>query len=679
MRLIFILLLFTFGVGVLSASAQVPGEDSLLRIVNTGRQDVQVILALITLGDLHSRVDVIKAKHYNLAAIVTSQALPDYQLQSKAYAQMVHLMYNTGQKDSALFYLGILQTLPAKVASEAERDAINSNYYSTAGLFYKITGNYNKAIEYIQLSIGLLQKKGTNQVSFAGQLLNLGNLYVRTGNYDKATAQYFSSLRIFEQAGNQYGLAYCYQGLSSAFTKLKQYPRALSYAEKAIAIKILLKDNRGVATAQSGLGAIYSGMADYPKALQYFKAALSAAAGLKLVTEQQINHFEIAKVYAATHLPALAEENFEKSRALAKQLGDTLSIASIDIELAAVRNNVQDISMLHQLENSLLVFEKEGDREHRAATLQHIAAFYRSSGQFEKAYTYLDAYKQSTDSINNNKLQLQVAVLEAQYNAEKKENEINLLKKDQALNRALLQKQRLLQIAGIALIGILVLAGLLVAARFRLRERTKELALRNRIAADLHDDIGSSLSSIHMLSQMAATQNVNAATQHMLTKMSNNVQETVENMSDIVWAVKAGGNDAQSLKSRMERHLFQVTQLKNIHSSFKGDGLDAAQLSIQQRKNLYLIFKESINNTLKYALATNITVAIDFHPPLLQMNITDDGKGFDTTFDNNGNGLKNMGERARELNGQLSIVSHPGSGTSITLACKVNTPARIFG
>lgn len=139
------------------------------------------------------------------------------------------------------------------------------------------------------------------------------------------------------------------------------------------------------------------------------------------------------------------------------------------------------------------------------------------------------------DSIQNNEIQAQFKKIEEQYNLEKNEKQIAILKKDQEINRQQLRVQKIFIITSI-LITLFVLVGIWMAInRYKLRQRMKELELRNRIAADLHDEVGSSLSSIHVLSNMATRhlqrdQKLNDT----LGKISSNAQDTMERMSDIV-------------------------------------------------------------------------------------------------------------------------------------------------
>ncbi len=198
----------------------------------------------------------------------------------------------------------------------------------------------------------------------------------------------------------------------------------------------------------------------------------------------------------------------------------------------------------------------------------------------------------------------------------------------------------------------------------------KELELRNRIAADLHDEVGSSLSSIHMLGQMA-TQTNEATRYDLLSRMSNNARETMDKMGDIVWMIKPGETEAVSLKQRMERFAYEIGTSKNIEISVQLEQLEKIKLTMEQRKNIYLIFKEALNNAAKYSGANRFEIEASLQNKDLVMLIKDEGRGFNPNEVKKGNGLDNMMNRARELGAELKIQSAVNEGTTVNLVVPV--------
>jgi two-component system, NarL family, sensor histidine kinase UhpB len=653
--------------------AQQAIEDSLNKVVADYKDEAEVARAYNALGYEYTRKDVAKARSYFGNAIIIGKKIKNFKRLSSSYSALVYLLHDAGKPDSAEYFISLVKNLVEQAGSESEKIALNSNYYTVAALYYRKTGANQKAIPFLEKAIELLIKMGDKE-STAGQTLNLGNAYVDLGNFQKGTEMHLKALRIFEEVGSQRGMSFCYQSLSTSFTQLKQYKQALIYANKSLKIKTTINDRRGLGTAQSGLGNIYFGLKDFDKALYHFTAALNIAREQKILPDEQENYLNIAKVYKAKSDSRQAIEYFNQSKLLAKQLRDTSSVAAIDAELIALQYNTQKITASeNKLKTSIELFQEQGDLNRQASGFKNMVDFYTGNKEFEKALEYNNKYHQAVDSLQNNQLQLQVKKMEEQYTVEKKEKEITLLKKDKELQQQKLFRQRAL-FAGAALLLLLSLIGIwLLINRNKLKERMKELELRNQIAADLHDEVGSSLSSIHMLSQMATQHGNDATHKDILTRMSGNAKETMDKMGDIVWMIKPGENDSASLKERMERFTYEICGSKNISVSLQLDELsirpggEKLKLSMEQRKNIYLIFKEAVNNSVKYSGTEKIEVKASLKNKELVLQVKDFGKGFDRGLVKKGNGLDNMQHRAKELKGFIAIDTSINGGAALML------------
>jgi ligand-binding sensor domain-containing protein/two-component sensor histidine kinase len=225
----------------------------------------------------------------------------------------------------------------------------------------------------------------------------------------------------------------------------------------------------------------------------------------------------------------------------------------------------------------------------------------------------------------------------------------------------------LLCVAGICTMAVLLY-------RYRIKKAIQMERLRTRIATDLHDDIGATLSSISMYSEAIKTQlkENNPQLESVLNKMGENSRDMVNSMSDIVWAINPDNDDGEKLLQRIESYAADMCALKKIHLHFTADDkLKTVSIPLEHRKNIYLIFKESVNNAVKYSGAKNIFISLHLKAHELLLTIKDDGAGFDTNTVKKGNGLKNLELRAAEISGTLLVDSSPGKGTVISLICMV--------
>ena len=218
------------------------------------------------------------------------------------------------------------------------------------------------------------------------------------------------------------------------------------------------------------------------------------------------------------------------------------------------------------------------------------------------------------------------------------------------------------------------------------RSRTERLVelerVRARIATDLHDDIGSSLTQIAILSEVANQQSGvadGANGSEPIARIISVSNELVDTMSDIVWAINPKKDHLSDLLQRMRRFASDVFTARYIPFQFRApDAERDIELGANVRREVFLIFKESVNNVVKHSDCTRAEIEFQIEADWLVLKVIDNGKGFDSAlaFDEGapvissargGNGLPSMRKRAQEMGGQFQIVSRIGEGTTATL------------
>jgi signal transduction histidine kinase len=204
----------------------------------------------------------------------------------------------------------------------------------------------------------------------------------------------------------------------------------------------------------------------------------------------------------------------------------------------------------------------------------------------------------------------------------------------------------------------------------RISKYLTEERLRIKIARDLHDEMGSTLTSINIISKMAM-QDMQKEEQvkDYLQKINNNSGRMMESMSDIVWAINPANDNFEKVLLRMKEFAAEILEPVHITYYFSEEELSDYNLSLnlEQRKNIYMVFKEALNNAVKYSKATEVTIALKKKNGRLEMKVIDNGSGFEVTKAWSGNGIKNMHSRAEEMNAALKIDSIKGMGTTIAL------------
>jgi|GEM_PF-1111477 len=206
------------------------------------------------------------------------------------------------------------------------------------------------------------------------------------------------------------------------------------------------------------------------------------------------------------------------------------------------------------------------------------------------------------------------------------------------------------------------------ASRYNYRQKLKLQQVRNRIASDLHDEVGSSLSAITIGSQMAAqlSGDGNPQLKNLMARIGETSSASLRSMSDIVWAIDPKNDQGEALVKRMRRIANELLESKGMAVTFDiGDGVEELKLNMNARKEIVLIFKEAMHNASKYSNASMVKVALHRRNGTLAVNVQDDGTGFDLALHPDGHGLGSMQRRAAALGCELQIKSAPGKGTVI--------------
>lgn len=215
----------------------------------------------------------------------------------------------------------------------------------------------------------------------------------------------------------------------------------------------------------------------------------------------------------------------------------------------------------------------------------------------------------------------------------------------------------------------LLIAGVLYATyRYRLYQSLKLLNMRNKIASDLHDEIGSTLSSITVYSDIIEGRGKDRELEMIAARISESSRNMLVAMSDIVWSINPKNDRFDNIMLRMKSFAYEILETQNRQFHFEADdSLNCIKISMNDRKNFYLIFKEALNNAVKYAEPKNVWIIVRLLNRQIHFTLKDDGIGFNTNEYREGNGLINIKRRAKDLKGTLIINSQPGKGTEVIL------------
>lgn len=222
-------------------------------------------------------------------------------------------------------------------------------------------------------------------------------------------------------------------------------------------------------------------------------------------------------------------------------------------------------------------------------------------------------------------------------------------------------------IAVIIYILFLIGIGIYFFTLYNLRQKLKLQDVRNRIAADLHDEVGSNLNSIAIFVELLRRK-APPELLPILEKITSNSVESVQLMQDTIWAIQSKNDDFQHFTDRMRGFATEILAAKGISLNFDNQiNSHKNSLSMDARKNAYLIYKEAINNIVKHSKATKVEVRISEANHQILIEVSDNGIGFDPDQASEGNGLHNFEQRAEDHEMKLNIDSMQGKGTKVML------------
>lgn len=218
-------------------------------------------------------------------------------------------------------------------------------------------------------------------------------------------------------------------------------------------------------------------------------------------------------------------------------------------------------------------------------------------------------------------------------------------------------------LSALALVG----AALWAAYTWRVARLLEIERVRTRIATDLHDDLGANLTRIAMLSEVASYRrgrNDDAS----LASIARISRESVTSMSDIVWAINPNRDSLRDLVRRMRQLADEALATQGVEVRFAAPDSDGdLRLGHELRRQLWLVFKEAVNNAARHAACRHVAIEVAVDRSHIALTVSDDGRGFDPTVEGDGNGLANMRKRATAMGARLDVRTAPGEGTTVSV------------
>lgn len=540
-------------------------------------------------------------------------------------------------------------------------------------------GDYEKSIIVFEGLLAGAKAKKDNK-SLAVIYNNLGNAHSNTGKQVEALKYYQDAVQISEQMGDKKRTAKTLKNIGTLYEEQNNLSAALDQYNKAEQIATEIQDSSTIADCANNKGVVYEVQKNYGSALNSYKKALIIYGALKQEDRISLtlNNLGIVYKYLGRYKEAIA--SYSEALTLSQKLEDKFMVGANYSNMANIYMLMHDYKKAIDLNTKSLEIAKEINAVNIIISVyESMADCYVGLKDYVTAYQYQQKFKAISDSTFNIEKASQLNELQTRYETVKKEEEIHSLKEAQQISELTISKRNYQVILALAILVLVIIVAYFLMNRQKIRARhlrEKEILEtehreRLRISKDMHDDLGSGLSKIVIMSELVKTRFTNETELNtQVNKISVTANDLVDKMSHIVWAMNPQNDSLDNLMAYMREFASDFFDDTNIALSIRfPDDETGIRLNQETRRNVFMVVKESLNNILKHAQASTVDFNLSVLMNQVQITITDNGKGFDTGNTRRfGNGLLNMKKRMEEINGIYSIspVINEGTKTEIS-------------
>jgi signal transduction histidine kinase/predicted negative regulator of RcsB-dependent stress response len=626
--LAFLLLLLYFCPGFGTSINQWPENKQSVDSINHLIRDAKDSATVYTLFDFSTTI----ANKINYKAGLAN-----------AYDRLGCFLRNTSKYQEALEY----HNKALAIAIKINDISIQENIFNNIGVVYRRINNTKLALEYHMKALKLAEKNNHPKITSIATNC-IGNIYLSLNQYEEALKCFRKVYPLEQKGDNRLGMAINMQNIGSVFRQMGQTDSALHYYRLSLKLNNEIWDKNGIAICNSSIGNVLLMQNKADEAMKYFNKALEIDKELKDKIYLAMSYNNLGYAWLMKGNPAIASENFKKGLEIASAIGS---------------------------------------KSERLKAYTGLSESAKKMKRFEQALQYAEIAKQYSDSLQNEENVKNITQIRSQYDFEKKEQQISLLKKEKEASYLynLLLASALLIFLTISVFAIHDIRQKRKITRQELTlkeqkihdlEREKQLIAtqmvlqgeeteRARLARDLHDGLGGLLSGVKLSMAGIKSKLINNETQvdkalELLDISITELRRMAHNMmpeSLIKYGVHEALSDfCNSMNNASCKVIFNFYGQSN-------------RLNKKFENNLYRIAQELINNALKHAQATEIIVQLIQEHNRINLTVQDNGTGFDTKIleKSKNSGIANIRSRVESLNGWLEITSNSGQGTEITI------------
>ncbi len=619
--------------------------DSLKVELNKNQVDTIKAQVLNDLAYYYLYQDIDTSLIYGKQAELFATKINYAKIKAKANLYIGNAFLFTNQYDSAKYYY----EKSYKIFDSEGLD--KSAVYSSLGMFYKSTGDYQKAIEFYYNGLKYDDETANEYGKFI-KLLNLGNVYYILDDFTKSIEIQEQAVAISKSSNSEnikFALGTILNNIGGNYMKLKNFDKSLDYYNQSLVVNLKNENSKEIARNYHNLGAVYEKKNELGKSINFLKKALEIRVKFSDKDELIETHMQLGTSYGKMIQKEISKNHFDKALRFANEINDLSLIAEIHLAMS-------DTYLLQNNPKQSLVS-------------------FKNHTQFRDSVLQADHLKS-------------ISEIEIKYETEKKDKAIvaQQLAIKQNENDIESKNTQLYFIAGFAL--FFLVAMILTYLIFKQKQKRKNQEIitlkrehqisaleslmqgeeqeRLRISKELHDGVNGDLSAIKF--KLSS-----------LLEMNNKViKEAVEMIDNSCKQVRAISHNLVppslenfNLVEASEEYCFNLNEIHEQEITFQQLG-ESFSIPKNAEINIFRIIQELVSNSIKHADADEINVQISCRENLISLSEEDNGVGFDPkNVQSDGIGLKNIQSRIDYLNANMDVLSNK-DGTSYTIEIDIN-------
>jgi len=662
--------------------------DSLQAILQTSSPDTLHVSVLNELAWIYRNNDYDKSYNYGMKAKELAIKINDDNGLATAYNRIGLILKNRGKYTEALASYNKALAIEKK---QGYRYGISRAKNQIGGI-YILTKRYELAIPFFKESIRILNAIG-QEPKTAIKKFNLAICYNNIGDLKKANQYYLEALRVYEKAKRKNKMAKCYLGLGSLHQRANNFNKAHEYLLKAKTIFESNGNKKSLIKVYSDLGLLYFKIKEYKTSIHFYKKSLHLKKTLGTTKDIQATYNNLGLVMLSNFQEDSAKVYFDYSLQISEKVQDVNTQSLVYNNLGLLHYKAKDYrKALEFFQKSLSFPEHLIGKYNQRNALENISFAYAKLGNYEKAFQHYQQYNKAKDALESSFRE--AMEIKDKYEAEKKKRA--LAEKDTEIQKGKVVRQKLFNyILGVGLLlSLMVVFAVVRTYQDRRKVQKKQqkiddllreqefLALskmlegqeqeRNRIAQDLHDRLGGKLSLIKIkfeaLNQSEILPKMEEITQYQ--DAMKLLDETVDNVREISHNISSRSLEKFGLIAALEDLQSQIQDIGIIQLTLNVHGFDGQRLPVTQEVQVYQVLQELINNTLKHAEASELTIQLYWRDDHIHLNVEDNGNGFDLDDATKKGGIGLRGVKFRIINnlsGKIEIDAAEGQGTSVMI------------